>query len=427
MVRISKLVEALIPQAIEQVSEGTEMFTIRNLFYAVRELFLKKYPNMRFYKNYDSFTQDFMRSYERRHGRIRNMIREARGSMSYADEYGWDYKRVIETGTYLRMGRGDKIILVEKEGIFRLLVANNFHKRFDACIICTQGFSIEACRDILLEAERRGVPICVLHDYDVNGVLIHETLTQPTKRLDTYLHRETVVDLGINYEVVAALKEERDLTPEPVSLSRQDESKLEGMLSRGEITDEEYKFLSEQRVELNALTPRELMEWLADRLRELGFWKVIPTEEELEKVFIKKWEEEMDSRMEEVRTEIGEGIKKKLMISDIEDWVDDIKTKIRSLIRKETTKRLKSVKPSEVLDVEELKELLEDDEEKFWTIVARDSAKEQAEEDFDEVEERIENEREDIEKTVVVETTTMLSARIEELREILDELYEMIE
>ncbi len=65
-------------------------------------------------------------------------------------------------------------------------------------------------------------------------------------------------------------------------MGKEDLGKLKGILGRGEITEEDYEFLLRGRIELNALTPTELLEWLEKRLEELDLWKTVPEQEELD-------------------------------------------------------------------------------------------------------------------------------------------------
>jgi len=281
-VSIADRVRAILPEAVQRVSNGGKMkFDIRSLYYAVREIYLKRWPGEKFYK-YNSFTQDFMRSHERRHGKIPNMVRGPRGSYAAPDEYGWRTQEPVKPGMWLYRGVGNKVLVVEKMGLYEQMVANDFDRRLDAIIMTTQGFTTEAGRLALIQAQDWGLPIVILHDYDINGVLIKETLARPTKRIKQHVDPTKLVDAGINWQVVEELMEARGLTPEPVKLGKEDRAKLEGLLERGDITPQEYEFLRVGRVELNALTPMELMKWLEARLEELGLWKTTPTQEQLD-------------------------------------------------------------------------------------------------------------------------------------------------
>jgi len=359
MVTIADCVREILPEAIERVSAGGKMkFDIRSLYYAVRELFLKRWPDMKFYE-YNSFTQDFMRSYEKAEGKVKGMVRGPRGKYAAPDEYGFRSEDDVKPDLYLMRGCGNKIIVVEKLGLYEQMKENDFDKRLDCIIMTTQGFTSEAGREALLEVERWGLPVCVLHDYDVNGVLIKETLTKPTKRLDTAVNPDILVDVGLSWEVVNRLMDVRGLTPEPVSLARQDSSKLEGMLERGEITEDEHEFLTTSRVELNALTPLELLEWLEDRLEKLDLWKTVPTDEELQRrlkgEFIAKLASNM---MDTVKEGVGY------------DVVYDLLSRVEQRIRDRVEKELEGEELPETWGVEEFKEKMRQNMTQFWTRVA---------------------------------------------------------
>ena len=447
----ASLIRQLLPEAIDLASDGGRyVFSIRTLFYVIRQLFLTrfyvcphcggqprlkeppdtfecmgcgavlsggelkpKHPSIKFYKRYDSFTQDFLRSYEKRHGPIPNMYREERGEFTSPTEDGRSISSIIGGRRENRFiaGIGNKIIVVEKSGIYGTLVENNFHIRLDAVILCTEGFSIEKAREILKKAEELGFPICPLHDFDINGLLIKETLTKPTKRLDIHLNPENVIDLGLNWEIVNRLMREKGLIPEPVELRLADVTKLEGMLSRGEITEEAYRFLLGKptekyfkwkqgekvkpqdvlargfRVELQALRPSELIEWLERRLDELGLWKTLPSQEELNEELYRYMRAEiewllsdLEVKIDDLIIEISEWIEKELGLDEI--W--DALGKMRQLIVSKVTEivkndvRLPKVDELELptLTVEELKELLKQSPDSYWTKVARRRASE---------------------------------------------------
>ena len=352
MVSISERVREILPEAIKQASEGNMRFTVRQLFYAVRELYLKRFPNEPFFKNYDSFTQDFLPAYEKKYGKIPGMIREKRGNYCARNEYGIEDVEVDDTLVLDGFNKGvsDKILVVEKAGFYRMLVENRFPERFDINVICLQGYSTEAGRRILKSLEDYGFQIFVLHDYDVNGVLIHETLTRPTKRRDVFLNN--VIDLGFNWDDVKEFLN-NGLTPEPVKLSKQDASKLEGMLQRGIISEEEYEFLKRYRVELNALTPKQFLEWLRNKFERFGIWKVIPTEEQLR-----------NKVKNRIKLSIEEILKEELNIERIYDVYHKLSNIISSFIWNND-----DIFDFQV-DLNEFKELLKKNELDFWTTVA---------------------------------------------------------
>lgn len=316
---IKDRVEPLIPRAVDAISEGGTMkFTMRNLFYKVREYFLTEnfvcpvcgkqvrlleFPDtficseghtvdvnelrplvegLRFYL-YNSFAQDFLTSYQKNTGKIEGLLNEERGKLAYP-EFDRDYdvyetfEHGIDTEAIDRFepGVGNKVVMVEKMGLFHMMRANDFDRRLDAILICTEGFSTEAARLIMVGAAARGLPICILHDYDINGLLIHDTLLEPTKRRDSFI-KGTTYDLGFTYEQLKTLMKR----PEPVELKAGDKGKLRGLLADAKVSSEEYEFLLKYRVELNALTPLELLRWLETELEQRDLWKTVPPQEEL--------------------------------------------------------------------------------------------------------------------------------------------------
>jgi len=356
---IADRVREVLSQAVERVSNGGTMrFDIRSLFYAIRELYLKRWPGEKFYE-YNSFTQDFMRTYEKQHGKIRGMLRGPRGKYASPDEYGYRAEEDVKPEIYVRRGIGNKIIVVEKMGLFEQMVANNFDVRLDCILMTTQGFTSEAGREALLQVEEWGLPVCVLHDYDINGVLIKETLTRPTKRLDTEIDPDILVDVGLNYEIVRGLMDTRGLTPEPVTLSKQDESKLAGMVERGEISQDEYNFLYDGRVELNALTPRELLDWLEQRLEDLDLWKTVPDQDELD-----------DKLTEYFRYRLAENLWSGVKDNVGYDVVYELLSKVEARIREKVAEALKEEEMPETIDREDFKEKLRARMDLYWTRLA---------------------------------------------------------
>ncbi|KXA97432.1 hypothetical protein AKJ38_01245 [candidate division MSBL1 archaeon SCGC-AAA259I14] len=81
--------------------------------------------------------------------------------------------------------------------------------------------------------------------------------------------------------------DEYDLPIETKKYSEKELTEIENMVKRGEMTKEEAEFFKKnQRVEVNALRPTELEEYLTKRLEEEGVEKVKPEEEDIEETEI---------------------------------------------------------------------------------------------------------------------------------------------
>ena len=135
----------------------------------------------------------------------------------------------------------------------------------------TKGMSVTAARLLLDKLCRRGLEqILVLHDFDVSGFSIFGTLGTSNRRysFDTDV---PVADIGLRLDDV----EEMGLESEPVDVSG-NWSKREATLRRHGATQEEIDFLEERRVELNAMTSRQLLDFVEAKLDEHGVEKLVP-------------------------------------------------------------------------------------------------------------------------------------------------------
>lgn len=407
--QIGKIVAVLMPQAIAEVSDGGEMkFSARQLFYKVRELFLTKnfvcpicggqvwiieFPDLfeceaghkssgkelrplvqglHFYK-YGSFTQDFLTQYQRRNGKILGLIREIRGKYSHPT-FWFDYRSYeddVDTETVGKFTTGDSNAVIMVEKLYRVMRENEFDKRLDKTIIWTQGFSTEAARDMMIRASKLGLKVIVAHDYDVNGVLTLTTLKEPTKRRNSFIEGE-VIDLGLTYEQLKRLK----VRPEPISLSKEDRGKLEGLFRGGKITEEEYGFLKTHRVELNALTPSQLLRWLEEELESRGLWKTIPSGRELKDEIRTQVEHQVSDKLDSLAARAGAEFVEGIGLGEVQELIDQIETNAVKAIRSELVKRIGKIDIDG--NVGELKQRLKDDMLKFWKQIATEMAIEQS-------------------------------------------------
>ncbi len=364
---IGSRVVRVLDAAIQQVSSGGMAFTVRNLFYGVRELHAKNFPGCKFYKTYDGFSQDFLRGYEKRHGKIPGLTRMGRGKYLYPEEQGNRREGDIKPGMYFNEGCANKVIIVEKEGLYTMMKANKFDVRLDTVLAFTSGFTTEAGRNMLIEAQSRGLDVCVLHDYDIAGLLIYSTLMKPTKRLDTYLRQRGLHDLGLNWEVITEIREIRDMTPEPVYLNKSHVTALGNMLDEGEITGEEYDLLREGRIELNQLTPLELLEWLEKRLESLDLWKTIPDQETLDDTLETHIDDRLKDGVSSRATDLEVTLLEKFGVKDIYLKLIDLGNALKNKSGGEVRSIINDlVFPK--MTVEEIETMLRDDPMRYWTM-----------------------------------------------------------
>lgn len=394
-VTIAEKVRGVLPEAIKLCSDnGTMKFGIRSLWYKVIEFYHKLYPNDKFYE-YNSFTQDFLRTYEKQRGKIPGLVRGPRGKYCGTDTYGNRHEDDVKPDVYISRGIANKVIIIEKLELWVVMKENDFDKRLDCILMSTSGFTTEAGRDALIQAQGWGLPICPLHDYDINGVLIQETLARPTRRLDTEIDSSNFVDVGLNFDVVQSLIESKGLEIEPTDLSEQDINKLNGMLERGEITSEEHDFLKEGRVELNALTPREMLVWLEERLEELDLWKTVPDQDELDKAMEEQMKSDLDDARDELVSSFRDSMEKGLGLEALYSALLTIRDAIEGSLKVSVEEHMEDFDyPTKT--VEEFVEELRKHMEKYWIVLAQEIASKLCEDLADPFKSEVEDEKDDM-------------------------------
>jgi hypothetical protein len=123
----------------------------------------------------------------------------------------------------------------------------------------------------------RGVElILVLHDFDVSGFSIFGTLGTSNRRY-RFTNNVPVIDIGLRLADVEAM----GLESEPTDVTG-NWWKREQTLRRHGATAEEIAFLKKSRVELNAMTSRQLLDFVEEKLDEHGVEKLIPEDALLE-------------------------------------------------------------------------------------------------------------------------------------------------
>jgi len=163
------------------------------------------------------------------------------------------------------------VLFVEKEGFGPLFKAAQLAERFDLAIMSTKGMSVSASRMLLDRLCDRGIErFFVLHDFDVSGFSIFGTLGTDSRRywFDNTIH---LIDLGLRLTDAEAM----GLQAEPEAMPG-DWSKRAATLRRHGATDAEITFLQHQRVELNAMTSRQLLDLIAEKLTANDVTKLIP-------------------------------------------------------------------------------------------------------------------------------------------------------
>jgi hypothetical protein len=256
----------VLPPAVEHATNGGQYPTSpRRLFYKIRPLLAAETDRD---LAYSYFSQALLTEYQEEHGAIGNL---------YYDPRGWLYEP--HSGTKIPLGtkevreyqfpawRYDKILFVEKKGLWPILERARIAERYDLAIVTSEGFATVAARELFARAQQgRDYKLFVVHDCDLDGYNIARTLQEATKRLPN--HNIDVIDLGLRLEQAEALGLEaetytrRKAPPETIELTDAQRAFF--------IERQKGKQFVARRYELDALDPAQLVAMIEDGLREHG-------------------------------------------------------------------------------------------------------------------------------------------------------------
>jgi hypothetical protein len=203
---------------------------------------------------------------------VRDYLLTARAPAS-PDDLSFDPLRLPFPTTGPR-GRYTTVLFIEKEGFLPLLQQAQIGDRFDLAIMSTKGMASTAARALMEGLSSAcGVRFLVLHDFDKAGFSICATLTQDTERY-RFTDPPQVIDLGLRLADVEA----EGLAGEPCTYHEREPREN---LAQNGATDDEIAFLVDddgtgQRVELNAFTSDQFLDWLERKLVAADVEKHIP-------------------------------------------------------------------------------------------------------------------------------------------------------
>jgi DNA topoisomerase 6 subunit A-like protein len=174
--------------------------------------------------------------------------------------------------------RYGNVLFIEKEGFHPILQAARLQERFDTAIMSTKGMSVTASRMLLDRLADNLDHVFALHDLDISGFSIFGTLGTDSRRY-TFHNDVQIIDFGLRLADVL----EMGLQSEPVSpVNPKEWPARAATLRRHGAMPEEIEFLRRERVELNAMTSRQLIVFIERKLKEYGVEKVIPDDDVIE-------------------------------------------------------------------------------------------------------------------------------------------------
>lgn len=194
------------------------------------------------------------------------------------------------------LDRYNGVVAIEKEGFMPLVSNQEIMERHDVAFLSDEGMSTTAGRTLVDEVcGRLGRPLFTLHDFDVSGFSIQHMLSNTNRRFSFKHEIKNVVDFGLRLADVEAM----GLDFEEVHLfSRIDWTKLgdekrakllaalKARLKARGATEAEIAFLTTdgngasgptgKRVELNAMSSEQLVDFIERKLAAHELGKVVP-------------------------------------------------------------------------------------------------------------------------------------------------------
>ena len=173
------------------------------------------------------------------------------------------------------------VLFIEKEGFQPLFDRVGLAEHHDIAIMSTKGVSVTAAR-LLVDrmCSAHSIPLLVLHDFDVAGFTILDTLRRDTRRYQFESDFE-VIDLGLRLADVQAM----GLQSEGAASSKSSAAAIRARLRNCGATPEECEFLVHQRVELNAMTSEQFVAFIKRKLAEHGVEKIVPSKQTLDEAY----------------------------------------------------------------------------------------------------------------------------------------------
>jgi hypothetical protein len=271
--------------------DGEFRFNERQLFYQLRPIVLEETGQELKIGNFKSI----ITAYEDEYGEIEGMYREPRGSLYHPHREDDIPLGTLTVEQYERpIWTFNKLLYVEKEGFSEALKDDGWPERHDCALMSSKGFTTRAARDLVDKLAEHDEPVTIfcVHDADAFGTMIYQTFQEATKARGA--RKIKIVNLGLEpWEAIEAGLEVEDV-------EESDQYKpVAAYVLECEGGDYWERWLQTHRVELNAMTTPEFIEWLDAKMVEHGGGKLIPPDD----VLAAELEKRLDAKVRAAVTE----------------------------------------------------------------------------------------------------------------------------
>ena len=173
-----------------------------------------------------------------------------------------DYERPVWTF--------NKLVYIEKEGFQRGAEGRSAGpSATTAAVMSSKGFSTRAARDLIDKLAEHDEPVTVfcVHDADAYGTMIYQTFQEATKARGA--RKIEIVNLGLEPWEAIAMGLEVETVEEGERRKPVADYVRDARRRRSRRRDWE-EWLQTHRVELNAMTTPQFIEWLDGKMAEHG-------------------------------------------------------------------------------------------------------------------------------------------------------------
>jgi hypothetical protein len=320
---IKDAVFEVLADAIQAATDNGRLpANVRALYYKVRDAIQQHTPKE---LDYGYFSQTILIDYWKEYERDKLIYNDPRGVL-----YAPHSESILQLGT-LEVDRFifpeheyNKVLYIEKKGLWHTLKAANLHKKYDMAVIAGEGYASEAIR-VLLEKAQAGqdYTIFVLHDADPDGYNIARTIQDSTKRMPD--HNIAVIDLGLKIQDAIDMKLNSETFTRKKELAQDlelNEIEREYFGGNLQVSGTKKSWIC-RRIELNAMSAGQLVDYVDQGIsRAIDAQsldkKVIPPEPVLVDKANELFRHDLNSRVDEI-------IRKRLK-------TDDLKAKLLKIV-----------------------------------------------------------------------------------------------
>ncbi len=261
-----------LDDAIAAVSgDGEYRFNQRQLLYVLRPIVKRELDEILTTNNFAGIITD----YEAERGEIPGMYHEPRGSIYHPHRNETITLGTLMVEEYERPSwTFNKVVYIEKEGASEALKAVRWGEKHDCAVMSSKGFSTRAARDLIDKLAEHDEPVQVfcVHDADASGGMIYQTLQEATKARGA--RKIQIINLGL--EPWEAIEDGLQVEDVLVGKKRKPVANYVREHENGAYWDE---WLQTHRVELNAMTTPQFIDWLDRKMAKHAVGKLVPPEQ----------------------------------------------------------------------------------------------------------------------------------------------------